>query len=80
MKLFKSFFEEMAAALAERKQAAADFRRIYTPRALQVFELADDGVAARVLKGFGLNTSQVRQEVLKKVAPKFLAGGERSAS
>ena len=176
MKLFKSFFEKMAAALAEQKQAVAEFGRSYTPRAGQVFELAQEearrlnhnfigtehvllglirlgqgvaadvlrreqvdlekvrleverivgrgpentlrppfpftprtkkvletaqkearslshtyvgtehillgllseegGVAAHVLKSFGLNASQIRQEVLKALDPNFLAGGE----
>ena len=176
MNVFKSFFEKMAAALAERKQAGAEFGRNYTPRACQVFELAqeearrlnhnsigtehvllglvrfgqgvavnvlrrervdlkkirleverhvgqghedtgpppfpltpgtrkvletaqmearslahtyvgtehillgllgdDNGVAARVLRSFGLDASRIRQEVLKELDPNFLAGGE----
>jgi ATP-dependent Clp protease ATP-binding subunit ClpC len=178
MKLFKSFFQQVASALAEQNQAAGEFGRIYTPRALQVFGLAqeearrlnhdfvgpehvllalvrfgqgvaanvlrrecldlqkvrvevernlrqgpegaphppfpftprmgkvleiaqnearslahthvgtehillgllgeEDGAAARVLRGFGLDPSQIRQEVLKELDPNFLAGGEPS--
>jgi ATP-dependent Clp protease ATP-binding subunit ClpC len=176
MKLFKSFFDEMAAALAGRKQAAAEFDRSYTPRAQQVFAFAqaearrlnhnfigtehvllglvglgrgvaanvlrceqvdlekvrleveryiprgpentprtpcpftprmrkvleaaqkearslshtyvgtehillgllgdDEGVAARVLRSFGLDASRIRQDVLKELEPHFLPDGE----
>ena len=178
MKLFKSFFAKMTAAMAEREQAEAEFSDYYTPRAREVFTLAQDeatrlnhnfigtehvllglvklgrgvaanvlsrqgvdlqkvrtaveqyvgrgpdvkilfpipftprvktvlvtaqkearslnhtyvgtehillgllcetdGVAARVLEGFGLGVSQTRQEILKELDPNFLGGGEPS--
>ncbi len=51
MKLFKSFFAEMAAALADRKQAEAEFSRNYTPQAREVFTLAQ-GEATRLNHNF----------------------------
>jgi ATP-dependent Clp protease ATP-binding subunit ClpC len=41
MKLFKSFFARMAAALTEREQVEAELSGNYTPRARQVFALAE---------------------------------------
>lgn len=41
MKAFKSWFEEMSARVAAQKEAEAEFKKIYTPRARQVFALAE---------------------------------------
>jgi ATP-dependent Clp protease ATP-binding subunit ClpC len=57
MKLFKSLFEEIAGALGDRKRAAAEFGHNYTPRACQVFELAQE--EAKRLKHNFIGTEHV---------------------
>ncbi len=45
MNIFKSFLAEIAAALARREQTEAEFSRHFTPRAQEIFALAEDEAA-----------------------------------
>src|SRR5262249_3332706 len=63
MKLFKSFFAEMAAAVAKRKQAEAEFSRHFAPRAREMFALAQDE-ATRLKHNF-IGTKHVLLGLLK---------------
>src|SRR5260370_41312153 len=63
MKLFKSFFAEIAAGLAEQKQAEAEFSRHFTPRAREMFAFAQDE-ATRLNHNF-IGTEHVLLGLLK---------------
>ena len=63
MKLLKAFFAEITAALAEQKQAEAEFSRHFTPRAREMFALAQDE-ATRLNHNF-IGTEHVLLGLLK---------------
>jgi ATP-dependent Clp protease ATP-binding subunit ClpC len=63
MKLLKSFFAEMRAALTDQKQVEAELSQHFTPRAREIFAFAEDE-AARLNHNF-IGTEHVLLGLLK---------------